>query len=148
LRTYEGKLGVNTNNTAKLHALEEGFRISSTQGISKIIMEGDSQVIINFLNHMQYISPISKISNSWRMESILKEIQQTLHLISVIIHSHIYHSTNKMTDWLENETLETSKDEWDGPWIPLEDDGFSSTCSSIPMKDLPTLETGLRKQAR
>jgi hypothetical protein len=39
---------------------------------------------------------------------------------------------------LENESLKTSEDEWDRPWIPLEDDGFSSACSSIAMTYLPT----------
>jgi ribonuclease HI len=72
LRTYGGKLGVNTNNAIELHALEEGLRISSTQGISKLIVEGDSQVIINILKRMQHGSPISKFPTtgewnpSWR----------------------------------------------------------------------------------
>jgi ribonuclease HI len=124
--TYGGNLVLNNNNAAKLHALEEGLRISSAQCISKLIVEGDSQVIINLLKRMQYDSPILKISNIWRMESSLDAIQQTIRLISVIIPSRIRHLDKKLADWLENESLKTSEDEWDRPWITLEDDGFSS----------------------
>jgi hypothetical protein len=46
LGIYWGCIGVNTNNVANLKVLLEGLEMSSTHGWFPIILEGDSQIIL------------------------------------------------------------------------------------------------------
>lgn len=60
-------MGEDSNNAAELRALETGLRIAIRQGFSKLIVEGDSQLIIQMLKNLQYSSSPAKISNNWQL---------------------------------------------------------------------------------
>jgi hypothetical protein len=83
------------------------------------------------LKSLQHGSPISKISKSWRLESSLETIQQTLASISVIISRHARRSTNKVAYCIENKILRNVEYVWDKPWNPIEEEGFSLDCTTI-----------------
>jgi ribonuclease HI len=45
-------LGTNTNNTTGLEALEIGLHIAIAQKYERLIMEGDSLILVNTLQHL------------------------------------------------------------------------------------------------
>jgi ribonuclease HI len=72
---YGGQMGINTNNAMELQALEEGLCVVAAKGYDKLIIEGDSQIIINMFKILQHGSPTLKITKSWRLEASLEAIQ-------------------------------------------------------------------------
>jgi hypothetical protein len=55
-------MGAYTKNETKLKALEQGINIAIKEGYNKLIVEGDSMVIIQMLERMQHVSDVRKIS--------------------------------------------------------------------------------------
>ncbi|XP_057834365.2 uncharacterized protein LOC131044899 [Cryptomeria japonica] len=51
-----GGIGVATNNEAEIRALEARLRLCVRQGISRIIIEGDSQIIIDGITRSSFHS--------------------------------------------------------------------------------------------
>jgi hypothetical protein len=88
---------------------------SRNPGYDKLIIEGDSQIIINMFKSLQHGSPTSKITKNWHLEASLEAIQQMLASMPVIIPRHVKRSTNKLADWLANESLRIKEDSWDKP---------------------------------
>jgi ribonuclease HI len=110
LRIYGGQIWINTNNATEHQALEEGIRVVEAQGYEKIIIEGDSQIMINMFKRLQQGSSTSKISKIWHLETSLDSIQQILASMPVIIPRHVKRSENKLTYWLSNEIIRIKED--------------------------------------
>jgi hypothetical protein len=62
-----GSLGHSTNNNAELWGLLNGLRLARDHGFTKLIVEGDSQLIINILRRMLNGVPPDKLAPSWRL---------------------------------------------------------------------------------
>jgi ribonuclease HI len=80
-----------TNNEVELGTMNQGLSISIREGIQKLIVEGDSLVVIHSLRKLIHGSTISKISSSWRLEAGIECLKQLLSSIEVIIPSHVRH---------------------------------------------------------
>jgi hypothetical protein len=78
LRTYAGRMGLDNNN-AELKVLEEGLQIAIRERYTQLVVEGDSQLIINMLSHLQHGSPLHKISKSWCLSLSLERISHLLN---------------------------------------------------------------------
>jgi ribonuclease HI len=81
-----GSLSYDTNNSIKLWVLLKGIQEASHLGYCKLIMEGDSHIIINMFSKFLHGSEPAKISPRWRLLSQLKLLQYLLfpHLIYVL----------------------------------------------------------------
>jgi ribonuclease HI len=62
-----GSLGHDTNNVAELWALIQGLITANRMGFTKLIVEGDSQIILDLFSKLLTGSEPSKISPSWRL---------------------------------------------------------------------------------
>jgi hypothetical protein len=60
-------LGHNTNNAVEIWGLLKGLQAAKEQGLSLLIVEGDSQIVINLLSHLLNGADPEKISPSWRL---------------------------------------------------------------------------------
>jgi ribonuclease HI len=109
-----------------LQALEEGLHVAEAQGYDKLIIEGDSHIIINmFKRFATWLPDIENHKKFGILEASLEAIQQMLASMPVIIPRHVKRSTNKLIDWLANESLRIKEDSWDKPWNLSEDEGFT-----------------------
>lgn len=61
--------GWDTNNSAELEGLWKGLILSHKQGLFPLVIEGDSQILIQMVSKILQGTPLSKVSNSWRMLS-------------------------------------------------------------------------------
>ncbi|GLJ07489.1 hypothetical protein SUGI_0068130 [Cryptomeria japonica] len=81
-----------TNNEGKIRALEAGLNLCVQNGISKVLIEGDSQVIINDI--------IKSNFQCWKLSKWLLRINHLLELIDTFEIKHVYHEGNRMADYL------------------------------------------------
>jgi ribonuclease HI len=105
-----GPLGHATNNAAELWALIKGLQIASQNNYNKLIVEGDSQVIIGLLKRLLHGANPDKISPSWRLTHGLQLIADSMHPQQVILPTHIRRKANQIADDLANVGIE-----WGGP---------------------------------
>jgi ribonuclease HI len=120
LHILAGNMGHNTNNAAEIWSLLCGLQAASEKALFPLIVEGDSQIVINLLSHLLNGADPEKISPSWRLMNGLCRIKSTLQPQQVILPSHVRRMANQVVDWLENLGVE------------LEEGVFSCTPSTNP----------------
>jgi ribonuclease HI len=97
-----GNLGHDTNNSAELWDLIKGLQAASQFGYQKLIIEGDSRVILALFTKLLNGSEPAKISPNWRLLSLLEYLKSSLLPNSVLIPSHVRWEANKVADKLKN----------------------------------------------
>ena len=105
-----GSLGHSTNNNAELWGLLNGLCLARDHGFTKLIVEGDSQLIIKILRRMLNGVPPDKLEPSWRLSLGLQMLADLLQPNYAIVPSHIRRKANQVADELAN--LGTN---WSGP---------------------------------
>ena len=83
-----------TNNMAELEAVKEGINLSIKLKIKKLMIEGDSQIIINALR--------KGVTPNWVLNSKLENIIKSLSVFEDIRFIHIFREGNKEADKLAN----------------------------------------------
>lgn len=76
-----------SNNIAELEALIEGLNLSINLGIKKLIIEGDSQIILNAIKNPE--------TPNWKIKSKLEYAITLLNKLEEIRIQHIYREGNK-----------------------------------------------------
>ncbi|GLJ04731.1 hypothetical protein SUGI_0002170 [Cryptomeria japonica] len=102
IRDEEGKLvgavcgqaGFVTNNIA---ALEEGLKWATTNGVSKVVIEGDSKVILSKI--------IKKHFMNWRLNAWIPWIYCHLQKFTDYHIQHTLHEGNQVADLLANHGI-------------------------------------------
>jgi ribonuclease HI len=97
-----GYIGHSTNNVAELWGLTEGIQMAIKHNFSKLIVEGDSQIIINLLWKILNGANPDRISPSWRLLHGLQRITDSLCPNLDIIPAHVRRSENQVADELAN----------------------------------------------
>ncbi|GLJ31735.1 hypothetical protein SUGI_0638270 [Cryptomeria japonica] len=89
-----GGLGLATNNEAKIRALEAVLNLCVQIGISRVIIEGESQIIINDI--------IKSNFQCWKLRKWLPRINYLLEKIGTFKINLAYRKGNRTTDYLAN----------------------------------------------
>lgn len=85
---------VATNNTTELEVVEEGIKLCIELNIKKIMIEGDSQIIINSLRERE--------TPNWVLNSKLELIIELLSNFDEVRFLHIYREGNRDADFVVN----------------------------------------------
>ena len=88
-------LGISSNNIGELEALKEGLQLSLKNEIKRIIIEGDSQIIINAIRKHQTLN--------WVMNSKLEYVLSLIDQFKETRFQHIYREGNNEADKLANK---------------------------------------------
>jgi hypothetical protein len=75
---------------------------SHHHGYHQIVVEGDSQIILNMLTKLLHGSSPENISPIWRLLHTMDSLHNLLQPHQVLIPSHIRREANKVVDKLEN----------------------------------------------
>ncbi|GLJ07913.1 hypothetical protein SUGI_0076990 [Cryptomeria japonica] len=93
-----GQEGFVSNNIAEITALEEGLKWATANGLTKVVIEGDSKVVINEIINKHFLN--------WRLGSWIPRIyDHLLKLEDYQIH-HTYREGNQVADLLANHGLD------------------------------------------
>jgi ribonuclease HI len=97
-----GFLGHSTNNAAELWGLIKGLELAIKNDFTKLIVEGDSQIIINLLRRILNGANPDRISPIWRLSHGLQIITDLLQPNLAVIPAHIRRKANQVADELAN----------------------------------------------
>ena len=102
LRIYMGYISINNNNVDELWDLLHSLQVANFYQYSKLIVEGDSQIILNFFVKILNGVDSRKISLCWHLTNGLKAIADLVQPHLYFIPSHIRRCTNQVVDHLAN----------------------------------------------
>jgi ribonuclease HI len=130
-----GYLGETTNNVAEITGLLQGLRVAATLSSHKIILEGDSQIIIQLITKILHGGNPQKISPSWRLAGLLEDFKGILEHNISIIPSHVKRKANGVADYLENEGVQRGTEQiiWDARTSEASD--ISQQCQLLASKE-------------
>eukprot|EP00253_Pinus_taeda_P021755 PITA_21755 len=143
LKIYFGSIGWNTNNAAELEGLWLGLQIAHHQSFMPLIVEGDSQIIINMASKLQQGSAAQKVSRSWRMATRLESLQTWLKNNKSTSFRHIRREGNKAADFLANLGAELGKEHQEGTPQVFASDSERATFQEIMIRDMQTETTNI-----
>jgi ribonuclease HI len=131
-------LGETTNNVAELIGLMQGLQQALALTSHNIILEEDSQIIIQLITKILHGGHPHKISPSWRLAGLLEDFQNLLrHNISVIP-SHIKRKANTVVDLLTNEGVYREREHITWDTSSREPSDLYHRCKLLASKDFPT----------
>lgn len=108
LLTFLGSKGWDSNNSVELEGLWQGPLLAQSHGFFPLIIEGDSQILINMVNKIMQGTPSNKIGNSWRLAERLELVEDWLKAHRVVNFKHICWEGNKVVDLLANIGVESN----------------------------------------
>lgn len=94
LMKLEKHIPPTSNNLAELEAVSEGIKVCLKLGLSKVIIKGDSQIVINALR--------KKSTPNWVLNSKLEEIIKLMEGLETFQLIHIYREGNTLANELAN----------------------------------------------
>ncbi|GLJ50505.1 hypothetical protein SUGI_1076090 [Cryptomeria japonica] len=89
-----GASGIVSNNVVEITALEEGLNWVIANNNLKVVIEVDSQIILNGVN--------KKCFTNWRLNERIPRINQLLQNLEDYQVKHIYHEGNRVANLLAN----------------------------------------------
>ncbi|GLJ15393.1 hypothetical protein SUGI_0252690 [Cryptomeria japonica] len=92
-----GQAGLVSNNIAEIITLEEGLKWASTNDISKVVIEGDSKVILGGV--------IKKRFTNWCLNAWIPRIYGHLQKFTDYHIQHTFHEGNQVADLLANHGI-------------------------------------------
>ena len=125
---------------AELTGLLRGLQVAMDKDYHKVILEGDSQIVINLITKILHGSHPTKISPSWRLSGLLEDFTRLHQPHLNIIPSHVKRDANRIADCLENEAVETRVEHFCWEAHISEDSDISTRCQTLATKDLQPLD--------
>jgi ribonuclease HI len=91
----------------ELWSLLRGIKIATDHDIHQLIVEGDSQIIIQLITKIIHGSHPLEVSPSWRLSGLLEDFKSFLQPNLTLIPSHVKREANKIVEFLENEGVDS-----------------------------------------
>ena len=92
---------------AELEGLINGLIWAKQTGKLPLVVEGDSQIIINNARKLQAASLTSQVSKNWRWESRLSILRQILAGEEALLLTHVKREGNRVADAMANTGVES-----------------------------------------
>eukprot|EP00253_Pinus_taeda_P002560 PITA_02560 len=142
VQIYFGNIGWDTNNAAELEGLWQGLSIARELNLYPLIVEGDSQIIINMATHIQNGSHTRKVAHSWRLEARLNNIDREMHQHRALSFLHTRREGNKTADLLANLGVECSRTLLTGNLDIIPNPQKAQECRSLIQSDVEFPDAG------
>ena len=110
LAMYWGFIGENTNNVVELKALLAGLNMAMTHGWFLVIIEGDSQIILQMATKLLHGKLVNRVAENWHMAYNLEQLKSIL-LDHFEVHiRHVKRKANQLADTLANHGVHTGQE--------------------------------------
>lgn len=132
---YWGYIGENTNNVVKFKALLAGMDMVMTNGWFPIILEGDSQLILQMAVKLLNGKPVHKVVDNWRMANNLEQLRSLLIVHSEVQIHHVKCKTNKLADLLANHGVDSGQEVTYALWQGTVEETLWEKCQIVMEQD-------------
>ena len=132
-----GFLGENANNVAEITSLLKGLQVAVQHHFLRLIIEGDSQVIIQLILKILHGQSLGRISPSWRLSGLLEDFEGFIRPNLTLIPVHVKREANKVADHLANTGIDSKADliYWQAN-VP-DETVLSMRCRDLASRDFP-----------
>ena len=121
---YQGYIGMNSNNVEELRGLLEGLTIAIQHGWLPLILEGDSQVILQMSSKLLHDKSISKVADNLKMTHSLELLRTLLQRHSKVQIHHVRRKANKLVDLVANYSPKKKQELQQKHWEEHIDEAF------------------------
>ena len=112
--------------------------MASQHGWFPIILEGDSQVILQMENKLLHGKPVSKVAENWKMNNSFEMLRNILQGHSEVKIHHVRRKENKLVDLVANYGVTQKQELQQQHWEDHIEDDFRRKCQRILEQDLNT----------
>lgn len=130
------------NNSTKIEGLWQSMNLAHQHNFHPIIIEGDSQILINMVTQIQLGSTASRVSKSWRLVTRLELIEQWMKNKRETTFIHVKRDNNKVADLLANIGVEQDQVLHSSIINILNDQSQLQACTDLVHKDAHLLDAG------
>lgn len=102
-----------------------------THGWFLVILEGDSQIILQMAEKLLNGKPIHKVANNWRMAHNLGQLRAKLIRHSEVQIHHVKCKANKFVDLLANNGVESGQEVTYALWSEMVDAALWEKCRTV-----------------
>ena len=102
LLSFFGSIGWDMNNSAELEGLWKVMKLADQHNFYPILIEGDTQILINMATQIQQGRSTSRVVNSWRLMTRLETIEKWIKDKKAITFIHVKRDCNKVVYLLAN----------------------------------------------
>jgi ribonuclease HI len=110
LGLYWGHIGENMNNAVELKALLAGINMVVTNRWFPVIIEGDSQIILQMAMNLLHGKLVNKVADNWRLAYNLEQLRSIPIAQSEVHTQHVKRKANKLADILANHGVDSGQD--------------------------------------
>eukprot|EP00253_Pinus_taeda_P006221 PITA_06221 len=100
---FHDHLGKATNNMADSMAMEQCLEILVQENCQNMIIEADSELVINTVKRISWGTNPKKDSKNWRLNQIFQWIHNHLQSLRTVSFTHVCRKANKLADFLANQ---------------------------------------------
>lgn len=152
---YWGSVGWDTNNVDELEGILAGMALVANLNIQPVILEGDSQIIINLAKKLQQGYQVNKITKNWRLEFCVERLADIIGRFRHCAFSHVRRRANRVADKLANQGVTVDENFTSTKWPPQNAADWVRQVSQITNEDqqihkgtvLPTNPPGINDGA-
>lgn len=105
-------------------------------GYNKLIIEGDSTIIISMCQHIIHGTPLAKATHSWNLLALLEELPTFLAGAPIALTSHVRRDANKVVDYLANHGVENPNIDTNDAWNNHITATLRNRCANLSLKDM------------
>lgn len=107
-----------------------------SNGYNKLIIEGDSTIIISMCQHIIHDTHPAKMTHSWKLLAFLEELPTLLARALTTLTYHVRRDANKVADYLENHRVENPNTDINDAWNNHITATLCNTCANLSLQDM------------
>ena len=121
----------------------QGIQTAKRHNLQLLIVEGDSQILINMATRIQNGSHARKIANSWRLEARLSCMAEEICKYNAISFHHTKREGNKIADLLANIGVDSDQPFLEGHLDIIPSNLRKQECESLIHRDNEAPDAGV-----
>lgn len=132
------------NNSVELEGLWQGLNLVQQHSYFPLIIEGDSQILINMVQQIIQGTPVNKISCSLRLATRLQHIEKLLATNKAITFKNFKRNGNKVADLLANLRVVSDRTLYTGLLKIIKDATHKQEYTTLVQMDATPTDSAVR----